>query len=120
VYLAVWSIGFLYPLIAVGSIYVCWLVAWAIKGHPPREMLDDPKHIGGVMDLAYLVSVLLIAPWPVLTIGGFVVTLFCPIRILRMRSASVAAFAAFYVAICGLAFALVRWDPGRVVSWWLD
>lgn len=120
VYIAVWGAGFLYPVIAVGSIYFCWLVAWAVKGHLPREMLDDPKNIGGIMDLAYLASVLLILPWPLWTIAGFVVTLFCPIRIFRTRSASIAAFAAFYIATCFLAFGLVTWDPGRVVSWWLD
>ena len=72
------------------------------------------------MDIAYLVSFLIIMPWPLLTIGGFVVTLFCPIRILQTRSASIAAFAAFYVATCLIAIGLITWDPGRVVSWWLD
>ena len=38
-----------------------WLVAWAVIGHAPVPMLDDPKYIGGgLMRAAHTLSILML------------------------------------------------------------
>lgn len=117
---ACWLIGFLYPLIALASIYVCWLVAWVALGHQPREMLNDPKYIGGIMDVFYLVSVLLVIPWPILMVAGFFVTLACPIQPKQNGLVFAGTLIGLYSAMCGFAYWVLMVDPGRIFSWWCD
>lgn len=115
-----WCICFFYPFIAVGSVYLSWLVAWIALGHQPREMLNDPKQMGGLMDFAYLISVLLVIPWPVFGVAGFLVSFRCPVPAIGKRFLSMTALAIAYMMICALALGLMRLDPGGVFSWWLD
>ncbi|MBL8890612.1 MAG: hypothetical protein JNL67_11600 [Planctomycetaceae bacterium] len=86
----------------------------------PRPMLDDPKSIGGIMDFAYLLSMLALISLPVLTPVCFVSSFFCPVRFVRNRLAQAVLFAAAYIAVAGGLFLLLRLDPGGVVEWWLD
>jgi hypothetical protein len=84
-------------------------------------MLDDPKSIGGFMDIAYVVSELLVTAMPVLVPIGLAASFFCPFHVPRgVRYALNAAFAVLYVALCAFALLMLRVDPGRVVEWWFD
>jgi hypothetical protein len=89
-------------------------------GHQPREMLNDPKQIGGPMDAVYTLSILLITPWPALTAGGFFVTLLCPVPAIRHRFVPLAVLAFAYILQCTIALGFIILDPGRIFSWWLD
>ena len=100
--------------------YGSWIVAWAVIGHAPREMLDDPKHIGGIMDIFYLASVLLILPWPLLAIVGFFVTFVCPIKTKHNRPVFVLTLSGLYILMCAIAYGILMVDPGRIFSWWCD
>ena len=120
-WVAVWLLAFLYPVWLLGSFYLTWLIAWVQLGHRPRPMLDDPKAIGGVLDIAYYIPGILLMLVPVLAPLGLVASFFCPINARRgVRHSWRAAFAALYVALCALALLTLRSDPGRVVEWWFD
>ena len=109
------------PVWLLGSFYSTWLIAWIQLGHLPRPMLDDPKSIGGVMEIAYFVSGILVMTMPVLTPIGLIASFFCPISTRRTaRYALKAALAVLYVALCALVLLTLRTDPGRVVEWWFD
>jgi len=119
--LAIWLLAYLYPVWLLGSFYSTWLIAWIQLGHLPRPMLDDPKSIGGIIDIAYFVTGILVMAMPVLTPIGLIASFFCPISTRRTaRYALKAALAVLYVALCALVLLTLRTDPGRVVEWWFD
>ena len=118
---AIWLLAYLYPVWLVGSFHSTWLIAWIQLGHRPRPMLDDPKSIGGLMDIAYIIPGLLVVAMPVLTPIGFAASFFCPVRTRRgARYALNTALAVMYVALCVFALLMLRADGGRVVEWWFD
>jgi len=65
-------------LIPAASVYFTWLVAWLTLGHPPRPLLDDPKHISTAVSTVYFISlwaVIALASssrdcWPDSTVGS--------------------------------------------------
>jgi hypothetical protein len=117
----VWLLAYLYPVWLVGSFYLTWIIAWAQLGHRPRPMLDDPKSVGGILDIAYYVPGILVMLMPVLAPIGLAASFFCPITTRRdLRHALRAAFAILYVVFCAIALLTLRSDPGRVVEWWFD
>jgi hypothetical protein len=83
-------------------------------------MLDDPKFIGGVMDFAYLLSMLALLSLPVLTQICFASSFFCPLRFVCNPRVQAVTFASAYIAVAGGLYLLLRLDPGRVVEWWMD
>ena len=114
-------LAYLYPVWLVSSFYSTWLMAWIQLGHRPRPMLDDPKSIGGLMDIAYIVPGFLVMAMPVLTPIGLAASFFCPVQVRRVsRYAQNCVLAVLYVALCALALLMLRADPGRVVEWWFD
>lgn len=116
----VWAVAYLYPLLTAASIYSSWLVAWMCLGRVPRPLLDDPKFIGGVMDIAYLLSMLAFYSAPVLTPLCFASSFFCPLGRIRNRVARSIVLALAYLAMLAGVILLLRLDPGRVVEWWID
>ena len=120
--LATWLLVYLFPVWLVGSFYATWLVAWIQLGHRPRPMLDDPKSIGGLMDIAYPIAGYLVMAMPVLTPIGFAASFFFPVRTRRSgaRSALNTTLAVLYVVLCVFALLILRADGGRVVEWWFD
>ncbi|MGB2500738.1 MAG: hypothetical protein ACPIA2_13635, partial [Mariniblastus sp.] len=117
----VWLLAFLYPIWLLGSFYLTWLIAWVQLGHRPRPMLDDPKSIGGIVDIAYYIPGILMTLMPVLAPMGLAASFFCPINARRgLRHAWRAAFAVLYVVLCAIAFLTLRFDPDRVLEWWID
>ena len=84
-------------------------------------MLDDPKSIGGVMVVVYLIPGLLLMAMPALTPLGLAASFFCPFRARhRLRLAQNFAIAFLYIALCAIVLLMLRSDPGRVVEWWFD
>lgn len=98
------------------AIYFTWVVAWICLGHPPRPSLDDPKHIGPIVSVAYLLSLL---SFPLIPIGTFI----GPITQMVAGGRNVstrAVFAGISGFIGVLTVLLLRWDPLRVVYWYMD
>lgn len=119
--IAAWLLLYLYPLCLAGSFYAAWIVAWLVLGHPPRPMLDDPKSIGGVMVVVYLIPGLLLVAMPALAPLGLAASFFCPICPRgRLRWLQKTALAILYIALCAIVLLMLRADPGRVVEWWFD
>ncbi len=40
----------LQPVVMLFYLYATWVTAWMVLGHCPRPSLDDPKHIGPVVE----------------------------------------------------------------------
>lgn len=84
-------------------------------------MLDDPKSIGGILDIAYYAPGILVMFMPILAPMGLAVSFLCPVKMgRRLRRAFGTAFAILYVVLCLIALLTLRSDPGRVVEWWFD
>src|SRR5262245_46235761 len=49
---AAWLAAF-YPGLVLLSLYVTWLIAWYLLGHPPRIYLDDPNFIHPFVNIFY-------------------------------------------------------------------
>src|SRR5688572_20939701 len=111
----------MYPVWLVASFYATWVVAWFSLGHRPRPNLDDPKFIGGLIDLAHVIPGLLAIGLPVLTPLGLAASFCCPIRARNgSRFKQSIALAFLYFVLCTVALLVLRADPGRVVEWWID
>ena len=119
--IAVCLLAYLYPIWLLGSFYLTWLIAWVQLGHRPRPMVDDPKSVGGILDIAYYLPGIFIMLLPVLAPIGLAASFFCPITARRdVRYAIRAAIAILYVALCAFVLLTLRYDPGQVVEWWFD
>lgn len=118
--LAFWLAAYSYPVIGFCGFYLSWLVAWLVLGHKPRIALDDPKSIGGLMDIAYLISVVAFLSVPVLTPIGFIASFVCPLRLFGSPRTRGAILATAYIGICVAIFLTIQADPGSIVEWWLD
>lgn len=119
--LTLWLLAYLYPLWLVGSFYVTWVVAWVSLGRIPRPSLDDPKSIGGFVDVAYVITGLLAIGLPGLVPLGLAASFYCPVRKHDdRRLTQAAALAIIYIILCAVALVILRADPLRVVYWWID
>ena len=117
----IWALVYFYPVWLVSSFYLTWLVAWIQLGHRPRPMLDDPKSIGGLMDIAYPIPGIVAMGMPLLAPLGFVAAFFYPVSANRGDRYTIrTTLALVYIALCVLALVLLRADGGRVVEWWFD
>lgn len=118
---AAWLLACLYPVWLLGSFYLTWLLAWWQLGHRPRPMLDDPKSIGGIVNIAYFVSYMLVMLMPILAPAGLAASFFCPLTTRRdLRPALRTALPILYVVLCGVVVLILRSDPAGVVNWWFD
>jgi hypothetical protein len=115
-----WAFAYFYPAIATLLLYASWIFAWLCLGHMPRPMLDDPKDIGWMMDLAYLISMIAFVSVPLLTPVCFFASFFCPFRLTKYRILEYCFLTFTYIAICTAIFTTVRADPCQVVEWWFD
>lgn len=116
-----WIVAYLYPVFVLSAFYGIWLCAWVELGHMPRPYRDDPKGIGGIVEIAYFAPAILIMVGPLLTPLGFFASFFLPCGkknslIITIRF----MFALLYVAFCFFAFKLIQADPGGVFSWYFD
>ena len=122
-----WAVVYFYPVLTLLSVYACWAIVWMTLGHRPKPMIDDPKYIGGFVDVAYGLSMLM---WMFLTPAIFVGICACfwsPTKAHHagnsreaLRWAMSAGLLGTYISICAGCFYLLRFDPGNVVEWYLD
>lgn len=114
-------IAYLFPVWLLGSLYATWFIAWIQLGHPPRPMLDDPKSIGGFVQVPYIIFGMLLMLFPLLAPLGLMSSLWIPQSENRSNSSTLKLALAFtYVVVGTLAFMMLRYDPGSVVEWWFD
>lgn len=110
---AAWVLS-LYPLMTPVSLYLTWLAAWCVLGHRPRPSLDDPKEIGLLVDVPYVMTYLSSVAWPISLVAGLTFTAF------RSSRRSGPNPLPILIAAWFLAFAILRWDPLDVVGWFMD
>jgi hypothetical protein len=105
----------LHPFLVHTGVFITWLCASTTLRRPPRPSLDDPKMIGGIVDVAYVASALPLMCWPVV---AFLSVLLMTVLFNRVRHVALlsAAMAVAYL----LAYALLQWDPGGIVCWYMD
>ncbi len=110
-----------YPLFLVLGLYGTWLTSWVVLGRVPRYLLDDPKQINyleGPFDVTLLVLVTSPPAWVV----GFIMTLLRTLDPSRLeRNGLLQSFWLLLILLYyGAVFGLLRWDPFRVLEWFLD
>ena len=119
--ITLWALVYFYPIWLITAFYLTWLIAWIQLGYRPRPMLDDPKSIGGLMDLVYPVPGIIAMAMPILAPLGFVAAFFYPVNANGGDRYTIrTALALFYIALCVLTLVLLRADGGRLVEWWSD
>lgn len=113
----------LYPLFAIGLVYICWFAAWYELGHVPRPSLDDPKDIDGLAAPAYLAAAIglhalgaaFFTAVPLCLVRAYA---WMTIRPRRHWAATVLMLAG--ITAWALAFVLSSIDPGGVLFWFFD
>lgn len=113
---AFWSaIGF--PLAVLGMFHLTWCIAWFLLGHLPRPSLDDPNSIHG-LSVPYFAAGLMFAVSPgvlVLCVGYELVR-----RPGRWLSVHRLARLLIVLLVWFAAWAYLRWDPLRMIDWYMD
>jgi hypothetical protein len=108
----------IYPLIAVGMLYVQWILSWYMLGHKPIPLTDDPKYINGASWMHLITTVALLGVIP----AGFSALAFNIAHICRQRSSA----AQVSIRLCTLAglwlgmFVTLARDSDSIMEWWMD
>ena len=111
--------GIFAPWVWYASVYLVWLVAWLTLGRRPRPLLDDPKHLGGWVDVAQTLSVGLFLLSFACFGAGFVVTILLGfLRRTTWQSAFLRLGALLLSWILAVGFG--RLNLGYVVAWYVD
>jgi hypothetical protein len=113
-------VGTWYPPAVLALLYGNWLVVCVALGRVPVPMRDDPKHLGDVTAVVHWFAVLGLAAgfYPFLVSASILaVAALAPSLPNRQEMRRRLGFAAGGGL---LAYALVRWDPGRIVEWFFD
>lgn len=112
-----------YPAIFVSSLYLTWFVAWGSLGHAPRPSLDDPKYIGTLVDIPYVVTMALLIGAPGALALGLILTPLVFIRRVAPLGRSVLlglVATVVLILLWGAALWLLRADPWGVGAWYCD
>lgn len=115
--------GAAYPWVALGSLWLCWAVGWLALGRPPLPSLDDPKMIAAVRLNYALTAVLLLgSPMALLVDAGLAIVAAGLIAGRGGRGAGPAAAGVVLIPALswGLAYAVLRADPGGILNWYMD
>jgi hypothetical protein len=108
----------LYPAALVGSFWVTWWVAGQALGHTPRPSLDDPKFINDLVSVFHVGTWIMILLLPGFAAGSLAFGLsafWSPAN--ASRRLLVASSAALLMTGAVL---LLRADPYRIVTWFMD
>jgi hypothetical protein len=108
----------LYPVALVGSFWVTWWVAGRALGHAPRPSLDDPKFINDLVSAFHVGTTVLLLLLPGFAVGSLAFGLSALwSRADASRRLLVASSAALLMTGAVL---LLRADPYRMVTWFMD
>jgi hypothetical protein len=111
-------VGASYPWLCVLMVYLTWVVAAITLGHQPRPYLDDPKFIGGWVDLVRVATFLLFLAWPaamLLNAAGMLMAAVMP----RRRSFGF-VFLLLCASLCSWALSLSMVRFSKVIIWFFD
>jgi hypothetical protein len=112
-------VGVVYPWAWLGSVYAVWAIAGLVIGRWPRPLLDDPKTLGGWVNLPHTVSVLILAlAMPAL--GTSVAAALTLGFSRKMKWSAAFSWLSALLLSWTLAVGLARLDPGRVIAWFVD
>lgn len=108
-----------YPVVLPLAFMVTWLAGRISLGHWPRPSLDDPKFIGGWVDLPYAVTGCLVVAGLPAFLGAVAGMLVMAVRDMIRRKRWLVESA---VSISGMTIAvsLLRWDPFGIVACYFD
>ncbi len=105
----------LQPVVMLFYLYATWVTAWIVLGHCPRPSLDDPKHIGPVVEVPYVMFVFsFLYGWVICLCAGLLLTAVCCAR----RSDPRPLLALPFAWLAG--YVVLVLDPLRVLDWFLD
>lgn len=110
------ALAWAYPFVLMSGFYGTWLAAWLVLGHIPRPSLDDPARISWIVTILYgLTGLLLVAMLPALLIGAM-------LKIFNFRYPLLRRFLHFglFVMLWAVTILFLRWDPVRVIEWYMD
>jgi hypothetical protein len=108
-----------YPFALVAAFFCTWSAARRALGHWPRPSLDDPGMISWWVDIPYFVTgAFLVVGLPtfVVAVGALIYLALRDVARRKHLLLSAAASALFMIA----AVCLLRWDPLRIVGWFMD
>ncbi len=106
----------LMALLPILAVHFSWLVAWLVLGHQPRPYLDDPKFINWGVSIMCMVSGMLMLSIPAQAISGPLVQITTAGRSQTAR----VIYSAITLLILVSTFLIFRWDPLRVMDWFMD
>ena len=110
-------------MLPLASLYLTWIAAWVTLGRRPQSSVDDPKHIGGLVDLPYIMTALLIGTMPMVMLIACIAGAFVTVWWVRRRGGGIFVSTAAVLALVGLyvgCVVLLLWDPLRVMNWYMD
>tara|TARA_R110002126_G_scaffold4409_24_gene23268 strand:- start:649 stop:1026 length:378 start_codon:yes stop_codon:yes gene_type:complete len=106
-----------YPVLFVGALYLTYVVAWGALGHAPILSLDDPKGLGVLVDVPYVLTIVLMMGAPAAMLLGVVVL---PIALQRRTKPWRVGYGLILALLWVAAIVFLRWDPWDVGTWFLD
>lgn len=108
-----------FPVALPLSFLATWLTARAVLGHWPRASMDDPKSLGPVVAVPYvLTEVLAILGLPLFAVALIAIAWAAwrrPVQRSELIRTSAIGLASLMVVI-----AMLRWDPDGIVTWFAD
>jgi len=108
----------LYPVLLPLTFYLAWAAGRFELGHWPVPSLDDPKYIGGLVDVTYWIVSATLFGFPVCVISIGFLLLWSFSRVPERKSYAFYSLAGLVLLLVMVAF--MRWDPHRVVEWYFD
>jgi hypothetical protein len=119
----VW-VSSIYPFLILSSFYATWLTAWCVLGHPPRPYTDDPHRLGpSVHVIRSMTGSLIMAGVPLIWFVHAPLTLAILYWNMAQRKTPVGK-GIMQLLIPPLAwlsaYAVLKWDPGHVGTWFID
>lgn len=117
--LAAMSIFWVYPVLLIASLTVTWLIAYAVLGHSPRGMYDDPKRISDWLAPSYLLTWMLLICAPLAVIPGLVLTIWFARVCMNTWGGRISITVGYLLLWCGLYLYLDN-DPCGMLNWFMD
>lgn len=112
------QLSLVFPLSVLWSLYGEWLLASLALGHPPRPSIDDPKDVPLANIAHWGTMIALVAMLPMGVAALALNTWDASAR--KLGGGVIAARAVVILGLLAGTIAWLRWDPGRVMYWWMD